>query len=258
MARGGWALGACALWLCALAPAQPRPSGEEQARTIETARANALHYAGSLPDFICTEKVQQITTTGLVQRKERLAIQVTYFGQRERYKLLSINGGPADRPLDSLPGLVTGGEFGTMLFRIFDPASAAEFAWTGWTTVGKRRAATYSFRVARAHSHHIVGYRTSEGELRTCTVGEQGAIDLDTETARVLRIGTNAAEIPEDFPVLRAFMLVEYGYTEVAGQRHLLPARAASELVRPGQRSRNVVTFTAYRKFTANSSIDFK
>src|SRR5271154_3073521 len=98
------------LLLCTSASAQ-RPTAEEQKRTIATAREIAIHYSGKLPDFICTEQVERTDSTGPNNRKaDRLTIELTYSG-KESYKLVAMNGSPTKQTLESLDGLITGGEF---------------------------------------------------------------------------------------------------------------------------------------------------
>jgi hypothetical protein len=238
--------------------AQPRPSAAEQARTLELARDTALHYAKTLPDFICTESIQRSSMFGrLVQSADKLTVQLTYFGEKEKYTLVAIDGKPTTQPFESLDGLLTGGEFGSMLFRVFDPASASDFQWKSWATIAKRPAALYSYRVDRANSHYTLGYRTDTGELRTATVGQSGVVALDRATSMVLRLTVEAVDIPKDFAILSASTTTEYGFIEVGGNQHLLPVRAESEMLRSPTTVRNVVSFVGYRKFSADSTIDF-
>ncbi len=237
--------------------AQPRPTPEQQAHTLALARETALQYAKTLPDFICTEVIQRFSQIGrLVQSSDKLTVQLTYFGQAEKYKLLAINGSPTTQPFESLDGLLTGGEFGSILVRVFDPASAANFQWKGWTTIAHRPAALYTYRVDHAASHYTLGYREA-GELRTANVGQHGMVALDRETSMVLRLSMEAEDIPKDFAILAASTTTEYAFTEVAGAPRLLPVRAESEMLRSAQTIRNLVSFTAYRKFSADSTIDF-
>jgi hypothetical protein len=212
---------------------------------------------------------------------DKLTIQLTYFGQRERHKLLAMDGSPTDQPYESLRGLVSGGEFGSMLFEILDPASAAEFQWKSFTTIAKRHASTYTYRITRANSHHTVGYRTDAGEPQRTPVGQQGVIVLDGETSKVLRLTFEATEIPTAFAGLKATNSVEYAFINVAGRPYLLPVHAESGMSRPHLSAalsfppnpsggathsyavpppfefQNVVSFVGYRKFSADSSIDF-
>ena len=66
-----------------------------------------------------------------------------------------------------------------------------------------------------------------------------------------------ANDMPKDFPVLGSSTTVEYAFTDVAGREYLLPARAESEMLRSHETIKNVVSFVGYRKFSADSNIDF-
>src|SRR5271154_1330814 len=112
--------------LLCLPVAAQRPSPDEQRHTLDTARDIAIHYNSKLPDFICTEQVERTDRTGPAIKVDRLTIQLSYFGQKEQYKLVAMNGSPTGQPLDSLDGLITGGEFGSLLLGVFDPSSSAD------------------------------------------------------------------------------------------------------------------------------------
>jgi hypothetical protein len=49
-----------------------------------------------------------------------------------------MNGKPIQKRLDSLDGLITGCEFGSLLLGVFDPSSAADFQWKESSTIRKR------------------------------------------------------------------------------------------------------------------------
>ena len=51
---------------------------------------------------------------------------------------------------------------------------------------------------------------------------------------------------------------VDYDFIDVAGHSYLLPARSEAHMERSYRHIANVVTFTGYRKFEAESTIDFK
>src|SRR5215471_15370143 len=78
--RRGWIMATLGLLTCLPAAAQ-RPSREEQRRTLDAARQIALHYSGTLPDFICTEMVQRANVLAGARSatKDRLTIQLSYF-----------------------------------------------------------------------------------------------------------------------------------------------------------------------------------
>jgi hypothetical protein len=120
-----------------------KPTPEQQRQTLDTAREIAIHYASKLPNFICHEQVErtdQLQRTGQLStifHSDHLIIQLSYAGQKENYKLVSINGSPTTQPLSSLDGIITGGEFGSLQLGLFDPSSATDFQWKEATTLRK-------------------------------------------------------------------------------------------------------------------------
>jgi hypothetical protein len=250
-------IGALGSLLCIPAAAQ-RPTPDEQRRTLDTAREIAINYSRKLPDFICTEQVQRtdrISPTNI--KADRLTIQLSYFGQKEKQKLVAMNGNRTEQPLESLDGLITGGEFGSLLLGVFDPSSSADFHWKGSSSTRNRHAAVYTYRVARAKSHYILGHRLKAGEMVEAPAGYHGEVVLDNETARVLRLTASADDIPKDSGILQSSVEVDYNFVDVVGHTYLLPSRSEAHMERLYRQIANVVTFVDYRKFEVDSTIDF-
>lgn len=244
--------------LLSLPAAAQRPTPDEQRRTLDTAREIAIHYTSKLPDFLCTEQVERTDTTGPANVKvDRLTIQLSYFGQKEKQKLVAMNGSKTDQPVASLEGLITGGEFGNLLLGVFDPSSAADFQWKEATTLRKHRAAIYTYRIARAKSHYMVGGRADSGNLVSAPAGYHGEVVLDSETSRVLRLTASADDIPKESGIIQSSVEVDYDFMNVAGHSYLLPAHSTSRMERSYRKISNVVSFVDYRKFEAESTISF-
>jgi hypothetical protein len=248
---------ALCLLLCAPAAAQS-PAPGDQKGTLDAAREIAIHYASKLPDFICTENVTRNDSTSPTNiQVDRLVIQLSYYTQKEKYKLVTMNGQPAKQPLESLDGLITGGEFGSLQLGVFEPSSAADFQWKAASTLRKHKVAVYTYRIARANSHYMLGRRNGSGKMIEVPAGYHGEIYLDSETSRVLRLTAQADDMPSDSGILQSSIQVDYDATNVAGRGYLLPSRSESHMERMYRKISNVVTFTGYRKFEADSSIDF-
>jgi len=243
---------------CTVAAAQ-RPSPEQQKHILDAAREKVLVYSSSLPDFICTEMVQRMESLGSAHNTttQKLTIQLSYFGQKENYKVVAINGTRTDQTLESLGGFISAGEFGSLLLRVFEASSMATFQWKRDATVEKRRAAVYSYGVPRAASHYVVGYRNDAGSMVETIAGYHGEVTLDNDTLGVLRVTAVADDIPKDSEIVQSTVEVDYDFADVAGKRYLLPARAQTEMIRSYRTLKNVTTFAAYRKFEAESTIDF-
>jgi len=247
-----------ALALCSRAGAQPL--GAEQASLLEQARAAAMRYADSLPDFLCTETVwREVDQRGTNNWRlmDTLTVRLSYSGHRENYKLMEIDGKPTPLGYEEAGGVVSTGEFGTTLYSIFDPRSKGEFRWKGWTTMRERRAARFTYRIAREDSIYVVRWGRNGPGQKSVVVGYHGEVDVDEETHLVLRL-TLEAEIPGGFPIDGNDCTVEYAFAEVAGKRYLLPAHARV-MTRSGRLvSRNSVEFREYRKFQADTTIIFE
>jgi hypothetical protein len=244
--------------LCLPAAAQ-KPSPEEQKRTLDAAREIAIHYTSRLPDFICTEQVQRSEGNGASNRIDRLTVQLSYFQQKEKYKLVAMNGSPAKQALETLnDGLITAGEFGSQQLGVFDPQSAADFQWKQATTLRKRAVSVYSYRIVRANSHYLVGERGEDGKMVAAPAGYTGEVFLDNNTGRVLRLTASAGDIPKESGILRSSVEVDYDFIDVAGQSYLLPSHSESFMEHLYRKLSNTVTFVDYRKFEADSTISFK
>jgi hypothetical protein len=243
--------------LCMPAAAQ-RPTTDEQLRTLAAARDLAIHYTSKLPDFLCTEQVERTDRTSATNIKaDKLTIQLSYFGQQEKQKLVAMNGNKTQQPLESLDGLITGGEFGSLLLGVFDASSSADFQWKEVTEIRKRPAGVYTYRIARAHSHYMLGHRAANGKMVEAAAGYHGEVVLDSETSRVLRLTATADDIPKDSGILQSSVEVDYNFVDVAGHSYLLPSHSESHMERPYRQIANVVSFVDYRKFEVDSTIDF-
>lgn len=250
----------CSL-LCIPAAAQ-EPAPEEQKRTLGAAREIAIHYTNKLPDFICTEQVKRNNRTNrasgpAIFTNDRLTIQLSYSGQKEHYKLVAMNGIPTKDPLSSLDGLITGGEFGSQLAGVFNPDSSADFKWKQSSKIRKRAVAVYTYRIARANSHYMVGDRADNGKIQSAAAGYHGEVFLDSTTSRVFRLTAETDDVPKEFDDLHSSVEVDYDFFNVAGRNHLLPSHSKSQMEHSGRQIANEVTFTDYKKFVAESTVDF-
>jgi hypothetical protein len=217
--------------LCMPAAAQ-KPTLEEQRRTVDTARNIAISYSGKLPDFTCTEQMQRTDRTSPTNIKtDRLTIQLSYFGQKGKQKLVAMNGSRTERPLESLDGLITGGEFGSLLLGVFEPSSSADFQWKESSNIRKHRAAVYTYRIPRAKSHYLLGHRVETGKMEEVAAGYHGEVVLDSETSRVLRLTASADDMPKDSGILQSSVEVDYDFVAVAGHAALTFRGTHGEIV---------------------------
>jgi hypothetical protein len=176
--------------------ADPRPSQEEQERFLAESREAALTYTQSLPDFICTQKIQRFSKTNWTnwQRLDNLTVRLTTSFLGEEYKLVEVDGAPTDRSYESVGGTISRGEFGSLLRNVFDPLSAAEFHFERWTSVNGQRAAVYSYRVALGNARYqLQFFDVSLGLIISAQAGHSGEVVIDGGTRARGRPRTGAS-----------------------------------------------------------------
>jgi hypothetical protein len=237
----------------------PRPDIDSQRAMLAEARRTALAYASSLPDFMCTEVVHRyLGEGGGWGLKDTLHLKLTYFDHKEDYKLLTINGHATQKDYEDAGGSISEGEFGSILLQVFEPKSAAQFRWDHWTTLRKRDAHVLSFRITPEHSSYHLAYGwTGQSGRDSTIVGQHGFVYIDRETNRVLRIWAEADSIPWDFPVQETTTMLDYDFTEISGQKYIVPLRADVRIGSTQMHSRNVLEFQNYQKFGADATISF-
>jgi hypothetical protein len=103
----------------------------------------------------------------------------------------------------------------------------------------------------------MLGSRAAAGNLVAVAAGYHGEVVLDSETNRVLKLSAIADDIPAATSILQSTVEVDYDFIDVAGRNYLLPSHSESRMERQYRQIANLVTFAGYRKFEADSTIDF-
>lgn len=235
----------------------PGPSPLEQKRVIEEARKYALNYVKRLPDFICTQVTRRyVDPTGMEfwQRQDVITARLTYFEQKEDYKVVMVNNKPSDLSYDKLGGSTSTGEFGSMLKEVFEPETEAEFRWERWATLRGRRMHVFFYRVRQSRSRWHVMYEHKQ----EIVPGYTGLVYVDRDSHAVMRITLDAENIPPSFPIQQAGSVLDYDHAEISGQQFILPLRAVVRLRVARNLSKNEVEFRMYRKFGAEATIKFE
>ena len=264
------------------------PDGMALEKTIAAMRESALAFDAHLPDFICTQvthrEVKREALAGLPvgarlsgsrgstpatgtetgwKSVDSIEEQLTYFGHKESYKLVSLNGKRVKPGEEPDTGLKSSGEFGSTLGGIFDPLSRAEFKWK---RTGKLRGQTvnvFEYSIAQTNSSS----QLSAGSERV-TVGYHGLLFVERESNAVIRV-TTEAEVPADFPLQNVKRELDYGRANVGGQEYLLPlhsqteSRASEDFMQSGRTGgnsplvtlRNTIDFKSFRKYGVDSEL---
>jgi len=225
---------------------------------IEAARQAADAFTSNLPNFLVnqvTTRYQSQGTPANWQAMDVVTVDVTSQGGQEEYKNVRINGRPVSRPMEEMGGSWSTGEFVVTLQDVLSPATAAAFTRRGETTLSNRTAYRYDFSVQQQNSH----WRVIAPDRSQFQPGYTGALWIDKETKRVLRIEMKARDFPRSFPWDRVESTLQYGYVMIDGRNYLLPTDSENSGCAAGTStcSRNVISFRNYRKFGADAKIVF-
>jgi hypothetical protein len=240
----------------------PPPSSEEQAKLLAEVRDYAVNYTGRLPDFICLEQTRRyVDTTGRDSWRSTdiITARLSYFNQREDYKLISQNDRViTDGTYTSVGGATSTGDFGTTMERIFDPKSSTRIDWERWATLHGRRMHVFSYRVALEYSDFSIHSSQDEKDPGvTVLAGYHGEIFVDKELSAIMRITKEADNIPTSFPVQQASETLDYDFTKIGDSEFLLPLSVDVRMHGARIWNKNVKEFRLYRKFSAEAVIKF-
>ena len=213
--------------------------------------------ANVCPTFICLQVTRRyVDPSGLefFRLADTVAARLSYFEQKEDYKVVSINGNLANVEYDRLGGATSSGEFGTMLRELFEPNTQAEFWWERWATLRGRRMLVFGYKVAQPNSKwHLIYDKRLD-----IVPGYHGLIFIDRDVPVVMRLTLEATDIPASFPIQEAKSLMDYDYTSIAEKEFLLPLRAEVRMREGKFLVKNQVEFRSYRKFGAEATITFE
>ncbi len=247
-------------------PEAPPPPTEESAAApaapegvkldlIQRARMIAFEFTGDLPNFICDQLTARFESKTLKpdwKLKDRVELELMYVNGREDYRNIRINGKALKKGSPEDTGTWSTGDFGTTLIDVLSPSTKAVFKKrTSTDRIAGVDTAIYDYTVERENSHWEIRFA---GSIKPAY---KGAIWIDPETARVLRIEMQARNIPKTYALDSVEMTVEYGWATIAGVKHLLPADSQNLACFRDtfNCSKNEIQFRNYRKFGAESTI---
>jgi hypothetical protein len=211
----------------------------------------------NLPNFIC----EQVTRQFEAGRKPKHWHQGDTFTARLIY-----NEGREERTLEfvnNLPvgahghfwrrPLVTEGEFGMLMERVFGSTTDTDFLWAGWQPGEGRWLAVFDYEIDKQHSTLSL----TLGDLAKAVVPYHGSIYADPATGAIWRITSNPSDIPPELRTKSIETTIEYSLVNIGGQSYILPAKATVLLATPSNNIRNEIEFTKFRKFEAESRITY-
>jgi hypothetical protein len=235
----------------------PVPSQQEQGEIIAAVREYALSYSKNLPNFLCAQQVhRKVASPGEISFRpsDTLLVRLSYFEQKEEYRLMMVNDRPANGSYQELDGSTSMGEFGSMLRQAFEPAVHARFTWSRWATLNGRLVMAFRYQVDQANSRLELDYLRREHLMPAYS----GEVFVDKDTHEVLRLTQRADNIPLTFPIQSAETILDYDHRDISGRDFLLPVKAQMDMLSDGVRTRNETEFRNYQKYSADAVITFK
>lgn len=236
------------------------PNQKEAREIIEKTRQNTLTAVGEMPDFVVKQQIQRSAAyagTNNFRNLDRLVVAVSYRSTGEEdYKVLSVNGVIQEDPKSKNDYSQTGGtsstgEFVNVLATIFKRESETQFEIIDTDSLNQRRTVVFSYMIEKDKAKQQI---TSFGYYEQSTItGVKGKIWIDRDDFRVLRIESEATEIPETFPIRSAKRVINYDWVKITDGNYLLPMLSDVRLtLREGGKffeTKNLIRFKDYQKF---------
>lgn len=240
----------------ARAAMQGPPTGDP---IINAAREAAWQYSDTLPNYVVKQYTTRYQTEAAKgnrtswQALDVVTADVVSEGGKESYRNIQINGKPV-KEIEKTGSWSTG-EFSTILLNLLAPQTDADFHGKRSSTIVNRAAWRYDYSVEQTNSNwNIIAASQSYKPAYN------GAIWVDKQTNRVLRIEMSAKNMPQAFPLDAVESAVDYDFVNIGDQKFLLPTHSEALSCMRGSSdcSRNTIDFRNYRKFGADTSISFE
>lgn len=234
------------------------PSSDEIQAIVADARKRAISYSNSLPNFICVEVTDRsIDPSGRGKWKhlDSIAELLRFHDNAESRQTLDVNGKPSTQSQDDLRGkngATSWGEFGGVLKAVFQPAAKADFQWKETDAIGSETVQVVSYRVTRENS----SWGLAGNDNWTLYPSFHGLLYIDSATRNIRRITLEADDLPRDFSIHSASIVVDYDYVAIGAHDYLMPIRGTVGL-QQGKREAvlNEIEFRNYRRYASNVKI---
>jgi len=240
-----------------LAQSLSPPDAAEQRKILSDATEYAANHERNLPNFLCIQTTRRYEDFQGREEWRPLDIiveRLAYVEHHEDYKVIEINGVPSSLEHSKLGGASSSGEFGSVMKGIFAPRAGADFNWQTWFTLRGRKMHVYNYSVAAANSDYHVVVPEQAKDLVTAY---HGLIFIDDRTHFIHRITLHADGIPTGFPIQDVSLMLDYDYMRIGEGSYLLPLTFELRSREGTLQIKNDVDYTDYRKFTADSSVQF-
>ena len=208
------------------------------------------NYGARLQSFTCNKAIDRATAKKGAENHwkhvDRSEEEIYYVARRERRKLVSIDGKPANGRNRVKHGMTVGGEFG-LLGNIFSKQAKAAFTWD------HQQGDICVWRYTVAESDAPIVAHVS---FRRITLGHHGIIYAGCETGVVSQLDTASDREPDKGIEMNTS--IRFAPTYIGDRQFQLPQKA-EDISRSGSHiTRASVSFGNYRKYEASSDIHFE
>ena len=224
---------------------------------IELAREAAAEYSDTLPNFLVNQHTTRYMSNSRPPQWQAIDVvsaEVACVNGVEEYRNVSINGRPTKQGAEKTGSWSTG-EFVSVLEDVLSRATNATFVKRGSDTVGSRATHVYDYTVEQPRSHWTVHGDAGD----TYNPAYKGSIWIDKVTHRTLRIEMRSISLPATFAYDKVELVLEYDSVRIDTAMQLLPVHSENLICKRNTNmcSKNVIEFRNYRKFGAESNIQF-
>jgi hypothetical protein len=240
----------------------PAPDAIEVKAIVFRMQEVALAYADRLQNFTCTRLVTRNAGSSADgphwKKLDSQESVIEYVDHKERSEIVKVNGETIDpaKRIKRGPYFTPGGEFGSMLQKIFDRKAQAEFAWEHEETSSGLRTCVFRYTVQQATSTEVI-----QADADRVQLGHHGMVWADCFTGAVMRfrIETDLGEMVRSGRRIAIGSRIEVRYAPVTigAQEFLLPQSAVENSLFYKTWTKLDIRFEQYRKYDANSVIKF-
>lgn len=221
---------------------------------IEDARARAVSYTDSLPNFMCLEVINRSTDSSAMgnwKLKDTIVELLRYRDKQETRTTLEVNGEKSNVDFEAMKGPMSVGEFGGVLDVVFAPKAQAQFQWKETDELNGGAVQVFDYSVDQAHSKFTV-----EGtDGRAVFAAFHGKVFIDSTTRSVRRV-TLVADLPAKFSTHASSIRVDYDYVGINDHDYLVPVSAEMRLTKgKHDTALNTIEFRNYKKFGSNMRV---
>ncbi|MBI3207428.1 MAG: hypothetical protein HYZ37_00825 [Candidatus Solibacter usitatus] len=224
------------------------PRQESDETVIRDARAAVAAFTSSLPNFVVKQLASRHFKAGADewQKLDQVTADLAWKDGKPEYRAVEIDGFAANKSMEQF-GAAQVGDFQAALDSLFSPRGNIAFRRQKETTVALRPALVYEYQVPQADSQWVL----TAADRRRYNPPFSGAITIDQETRKVLRIEQNTGEIPRDFSIARVSLRFDFSMIRLERKLHVAPLLAESLtcLNGSGACTRKVSEFREYHAY---------